>query len=52
MDLDDLFCKSPQIVPPDRLLAMHKYFSESAKRLGAAGNDTSSSVGRLYRQAP
>ena len=37
MDLDDLFCKSPEVVPSDKLLTMHKYFAESSKRLGQRG---------------
>lgn len=36
-DLDDLFCKSPQAVLPERLGIMHQFFSESDKKLGRRG---------------
>jgi transposase len=32
-DLDELFCKAPVIVPPERLEDLHKYFKEGEKRL-------------------
>lgn len=36
-DLDDLFCKSPDIEPGERLIAMHKFFLENSKKLGQKG---------------
>ena len=36
-DLDELFCKSPEVLPSDKLSTLHKFFSESAKRLGQRG---------------
>lgn len=36
-DLDELFCKSPEVVPEERLQIMHHFFSESDKKLGRRG---------------
>jgi transposase len=41
-DLDDLFCKSPEVIPSDKLSRLHRFFSESSKRLGQCG------VNRIY----
>jgi transposase len=36
-DLSDLFCKTPEVLPSDKLSTLHKFFSESSKRLGQRG---------------
>lgn len=36
-DLDDLFCKTPEVVPPERLEELFVFFSEQEKRLRRRG---------------
>lgn len=36
-DLDDLFCKSPDVIPSDRLKELHNYFAGNSKKLGQRG---------------
>jgi transposase len=36
-DLDELFCKAPEVVPPDRLEELCRYFKEAEKRLRKRG---------------
>jgi transposase len=36
-DLDELFCKVPEVVPPERLVGLHRFYEESEKRLRQRG---------------